>query len=144
MPGSVFANNIVYSVSTGTKDVAQKRPDGLTAKNNYFSQGDPGAPFSHSGNLYKGLQLTRMSGWRDLKNPDQVSWRDFAPSAASSTNGAGTGIQVAKTLASLVSSVLHLDFNANPHNDPVDMGAVRRSSGKVPKGPAALGAQAER
>lgn len=129
MPGSRFVNNILYSATSGTKDV-NGAPSGLTATNNYFSQGDPGAPFSNAGNRYNGLQLARMTGWRAIKDRAQVSWRDFAPAAVSMTNSAGISIAA---LASV--DLFNVDFNSKPHNNPFDMGAVGKGSGKVPKGP---------
>jgi len=129
MPGSQFVNNILYSATSGTKDV-NGAPSGLTATNNYFSQGDPGAPFSNAGNRYNGLQLARMTGWRAIKDRAQVSWRDFAPAAVSMTNSAGISIAA---LASV--DLFNVDFNSKPHNNPFDMGAVSKGSGKVPKGP---------
>src|SRR5690606_3909486 len=78
MSGSIFANNILCSGSPGTVD-AHGPAKGLTARNNDFSQGDPGGPFSHPGNVYEGLELSRMSGWRSISEGDEVSWRDFEP-----------------------------------------------------------------
>lgn len=136
MPGSIFANNILYSGSPGTVDV-QGPAKGLTARNNYFSQGDPGGPFSHPGNVYEGLELSRMSGWRSISEGDEVSWRDFEPTKASATNGAG--IEADLIPGSLKDQVSN-DFNGKPHNDPLDLGALRAKtgSGKVPKSPTAL------
>lgn len=136
MPGSVFVNNILYSGSPGTVDV-EGPAKGLTARNNYFSQGDPGGPFSHSGNVYEGLELSRMDGWRSISEGDEVSWRDFEPTQASATNGAG--IKADLIPDSLREEVLS-DFNEKPHNDPLDLGALRArtGSGKVPKSPTAL------
>src|SRR5690606_9999040 len=107
----------------GTKDV-DGLPDGLTAKNNYFSQGDPGGPFSHSGNRYTGLELAKMTGWREFKDAAEVSWRHFAPSGSSATNGAGALIALFKE-----------DFNSKPHNTPFDLGAIRKGASRVPKAP---------
>nr|MBO2514983.1 hypothetical protein [Gammaproteobacteria bacterium] len=140
MPGSVFVNNILYSESPGTKDV-EGPAKGLTARNNYFSQGDPGEPFSHSGNVYEGLELSRMSGWRSITEGNEVSWRDFEPTKASATNGAGVKADLIP--AALKEHVLS-DFNGKPHNDPMDLGALRArtGSGKVPKSPKAFTATA--
>lgn len=129
MPGSELIDNILYSVSPGTKDVSGTS-SGLTAKDNYFSQGDPGGPYSDAGNRYSGLQLARMTGWRTFHDSSEVSWRDFQPTANSTTNGAGSAS--ADALAPL------LDFNSQPYDAPLDMGGLRKSLGKVPKSPALL------
>src|SRR5690606_29791853 len=76
LPGSIIANNILMSVTSGTVDVAGDFPN-VTARNNYFSQGDPGGNLSHASNRYTGLKLARMSGWRSINDPNQVSWQDF-------------------------------------------------------------------
>ena len=41
-PGAKFSNNILLSLSSGTRDVDGTNLGGMVAKNNYFSQGDPG------------------------------------------------------------------------------------------------------
>jgi hypothetical protein len=142
MSNSVLANNILLSISEGTQDV-YNTASGLTTRNNYYSQGDPGGRYSHSGNRYSGLQLAKMSGWRAIDSHDDVAPSHFAPMEVSTTNGAGYDGHLA-TAAS--KDAFHLDFNANPHNKPMDLGAIRfgASAGpKTPKGPAALGAQAQ-
>ena len=136
MPSSRLFNNVLLSISSSTTDIGGTTPTGLTAKTNYFSQGDPGAPYSDSGNLYQGLELTRTSGWRDFDDPTQVSWHDFQPSATSPTNGAGTVVKTASA-----ADEFNLDFNSKPQNDPFDMGALRKTVGKVPKGPGTLSAK---
>ncbi|HEY8518633.1 MAG TPA: right-handed parallel beta-helix repeat-containing protein [Gammaproteobacteria bacterium] len=138
MPNSKFVNNILYSASPSAVDVKGTYP-GLTASHNYFSKGDPGAPFSHSGNRYSGLQLNKMTGWRDITSPDQVSPVHFQPTPASSTNGAGIDGLAALAGAADVGD-FELDFNSKPFSIPFDLGALRKSSGKVPKGPVLTGA----
>ncbi|HEX6998135.1 MAG TPA: right-handed parallel beta-helix repeat-containing protein [Gammaproteobacteria bacterium] len=141
MPNSKFVNNILYSASAGAVDIKGAFP-GLEASHNYFSQGDPGEPFSDSGNRYSGLQLTKMTGWREITSLDQVSPLHFQPTPASSTNGAGTdGFSALAALTGLAD--IDLDFNSKPFGVPVDLGALRKSSGKVPKNPVLTGASTE-
>jgi hypothetical protein len=141
MPGSMFVNNILLSVGSNTKDI-EGAPSGLTARNNYFSQGDAGSIYTHAGNRYNGLQIARMSDWRKISEITQVSWQDFTPAGISSTNGAGDG-----TLVSLASSKdsYSLDYKSQPHNNPPDMGAIRSGpAGKTPRGPGSVEATAGR
>lgn len=137
MPGSVFANNILLSLSAGTADVLDA-PSGLVGRNNYFSKGDPGGALRHGGNLHAGAHLNRMNGWRNIRSASEVSWRDFAPKEVSSTNGKGDASHLG---AASVKDSFALDFNASPHNTPLDLGALRflRVHGKIPMGPKALG-----
>ncbi len=141
-PNGRFVNNILLSISSGTRDVAGTKLHGMTARNNYLSQGDPGGDFSHSTNIYKGVALARMSGWRALDKLDTVTWKDFLPMASSRTNGAGdNGILSLAT----AKNAYDRDFNGEPHNNPIDLGALRFSTQanapKVPKPPAAVSAR---
>ncbi|HEX6994506.1 MAG TPA: right-handed parallel beta-helix repeat-containing protein [Gammaproteobacteria bacterium] len=141
-PNGKFVNNILLSLSDGTRDVAGSSLHGMTARNNYFSQGDPGGDFSHSSNVYEGLTLARMSGWRALDKVDAVTWKDFLPMASSSTIGAGDSSILSLATAK---NAFDRDFNAEPHNDPIDIGALRfapeTGGPKVPKPPAAVTAR---
>lgn len=121
MPSSVFANNILLSISDGTSDVEPARVTGLTTRNNYYSQGDPGGMYSHDGNRYTGLVLGKMSGWRDIDALEDVSAGDFAPAAVSTTNGAGNDAHLALADSE---DAFHLDFNSRSHNDPMDLGGI--------------------
>jgi hypothetical protein len=122
MPGSQFINNILLSLSSGTSDVKVVGAKGLTAKSNYFSQGDPGGAFSDPGNQYQGLELARMSGWRSFTDPQSVSWQDFRVAPGAPTIGKGD-LTPMKTATS--SDSFDKDFNRKPHNAPPDMGATR-------------------
>jgi hypothetical protein len=75
-----------------------------------------------------------MAGWRSIDSVDDLSWVDFAIASGSSVigNGDGEPLQLA-----LGDSGLGLDFNAQPHNVPMDLGAIRFSDvfAKTPKTP---------
>ena len=88
-PGAKFVNNILLSLSSGTRDVDGTNLNGMIAKNNYFSQGDPGGDYVHAGNRFTGLTIAKMSGWRAVTNRDQINWRDFVVASGSSVLGAG-------------------------------------------------------
>jgi parallel beta-helix repeat protein len=137
MPNSVFANNILLSLSEGTADVSGSS-SGLTTRNNYYSKGDPGGIYSHSSNRYTGLQIAKMSGWRTLDAHDDVAPADFAPMQVSTTNGAG---YVGHLATATATDAYHLDFHSAPHNAPIDLGAIRfgAANPKTPKGPSGLG-----
>ena len=83
-PGGLLANNVLLSLSTGTADVDSSNLSGITARNNYFSKGDPGGELSHAGNRYDGIALRKRSGWRAIDSIDDVDWEDFASIAGSS------------------------------------------------------------
>jgi hypothetical protein len=123
-PGSLFVNNIMLSLSAGTQDVGGTALNGMIARNNYFSQGDPGGDYRSPTNLYTGLKLMRMSGWRTLTSADDVNWRDFALQTGSA--GAGAGDNAPLSMATSINT-FDLDFNSAPHNAPMDLGAVRYS-----------------
>jgi hypothetical protein len=137
MPGSQFINNILLSISSGTRDVDNASPKGLTAKNNYFSQGDPGGTLSSPGNKYKGLTLARMSGWRSITDPKSVSWRDFEVKSGSVTIGAG---EMAPLSNATTTDSYDKDFNLKPYDSPPDLGALKflSSPSKVPGKPVNL------
>lgn len=121
-PGARFMNNIVMSLSLGTQDVDGNALEGMSARHNYFSQGDPGGELSHASNVYEGLTLARMNGWRAISDPKQLSWEDFSVTSGSSVIGAGT-----EELLSLSpgNNNFALDFNGFSHNAPMDIGALR-------------------
>ncbi|HWN38488.1 MAG TPA: right-handed parallel beta-helix repeat-containing protein [Gammaproteobacteria bacterium] len=85
-PGGLLANNVLCSLSKGTADVDSSKLSGMTARNNYFSQGDPGADLSNAGNRYSGIALSKTTGWRTIDSIDGVDWKKFA-SIADSPDG---------------------------------------------------------
>jgi parallel beta-helix repeat protein len=120
-PGASFVNNIVLSLSPGTRDVDRTTLGGMIARNNYFGNGDPGGDYSHASNRYTGLTLARMSDWRTFRDANQLTWNDFLVLSGSSVIGAGG--DVLQTL-SLGDNTFNLDFNRQPHNTPMDIGAL--------------------
>jgi hypothetical protein len=139
-PGARFINNVLLSLSPSTQDV--DRPDlaGMAAHSNYLSQGDPGGDLSDTRNIYQGLVLARMTGWRAITARDQITWRDFNVSAGSSVIGAGDDEPL---LTSQGDDTYDHDFNGLPHNAPLDMGALHFSAVpiKTPKRPTRIGAR---
>lgn len=87
-PGGLLADNVLLSVSEGTADVDSAKLSGLTARNNYFSRGDPGGALSHAGNRHDGITL-RKTGWRNIHSIDDVDWEELARIARSSNLGGG-------------------------------------------------------
>ena len=83
-PGGLLANNVLCSLSKGTADVDSSTLSGMTARNNYFSQGDPGADLSNASNRYGGIALSKTTGWRTIDSIDGVDWKKFASIADSS------------------------------------------------------------
>ena len=83
-PGGLLANNVLCSLSKGTADVDSSKLSGMTARNNYFSQGDPGADLSNASNRYGGIALSKTTGWRTIDSIDGVDWKKFASIADSS------------------------------------------------------------
>jgi len=83
-PGGLLADNVLLSLSKGTVDVNSAKLSGLTARNNYFSQGDPGGELSHAGNRHEGIAL-RKEGWRKFDSIDDVDWEELERIARSST-----------------------------------------------------------
>jgi hypothetical protein len=76
--GGLLADNVLLSVSKGTADVDSAKLSGITARNNYFSQGDPGGELSQAGNRYSGIALRKSSGWRSVESMDDVDWEELA------------------------------------------------------------------
>jgi parallel beta-helix repeat protein len=120
-PGSKFLNNILLSLSGGTRDINGTNLAGMVARNNYFSQGDPGGGYVHAGNRFTGLAIAKMSGWRAVTNVDQISWRDFAVTAGSSVLGAGDDEPLR---ASTSAQNYQLDYIKGEHRQPMDMGGL--------------------
>ncbi|HET7609505.1 MAG TPA: right-handed parallel beta-helix repeat-containing protein [Gammaproteobacteria bacterium] len=82
-PGGLLADNVLLSLSKGTSDVDSAKLSGLTARNNYFSQGDPGGDLGHAGNRREGIAV-RETGWRSIDSIDDVDWDELARLARSS------------------------------------------------------------
>ena len=82
-PGGLLADNVLLSLSKGTSDVDSEKLSGLTARNNYFSQGDPGGDLGHAGNRREGIAV-RKTGWRSIDSIDDVDWDELARLARSS------------------------------------------------------------
>jgi Right handed beta helix region len=120
-PDAQFVNNILLSLSSGTRDVEGTSLYGMTARNNYFSQGNPGGDYVHAGNRFTGLTLAKMSGWRAATNRDQITWRDFVVMSGSSVLGAGDN-EPSNTASSAQN--YQLDHNAAEHRRPMDMGGL--------------------
>jgi hypothetical protein len=85
-PGGLLADNVLLSISDGTKDVDSAKLSGLTARNNYFSRGDPGGGLSHAGNRRDGIAL-RKTDWRDIRTIDDVDWEELERIARTSNLG---------------------------------------------------------
>jgi hypothetical protein len=124
-PGALFTNNVLLSITAGTRDVDKSDLAGMTASSNYFSQGDPGGTLRSSKDIHQGLALARMSDWRAASNRTQLTWQDFQVRDGSSIIGAGND---APRRLSQGGNTYDLDFNRSPHNAPMDMGALRFSS----------------
>jgi hypothetical protein len=120
-PGAQFMNNILLSLSSGTADVEGTDLNGMAAKNNYFSRGNPGGDYVHAGNRFTGLTIAKMSGWRAVTNRDQISWKDFVVSSGSSVIGAGDGTPTSTATAA---QNYQLDHNTAEHSRPMDMGGL--------------------
>jgi hypothetical protein len=136
-PGGQFVNNILLSLSGGTRDVEGTNLNGMMAKNNYFSQGDPGGGYSHTGNRFTGLKVAKMSGWRAVTNLDQITWRDFVVASGSPVIGAGDNEpwRVATSVQDF-----RFDYNKAEYRLPMDMGGLTFATptGPRPLAPTAL------
>jgi hypothetical protein len=137
IPSGKLVNNILLSLSSGTQDIAGANLGGMITKNNYFSQGNPGGSYSHTGNRYTGVTLAKMSGWRAITSRDQVSWRDFVLTRGATAIAAGD--EEPRATASATQNY-NLDHNAAAHNQPMDMGGLTfaTSAQSQPMAPAAL------
>jgi hypothetical protein len=125
-PGGKFINNILLSLSSGTKDVEGTNLRGMIAKNNYFSGGDPGGDYTHAGNRYTGLTLAKMSGWRAISSRTQVTWRDFVLARGATAIAAG---DEEPRRTSDANNSFNLDHNVASHNTPMDMGGLTFATG---------------
>lgn len=120
-PGSKFVNNVLLSLSNGTRDVDGTALNGMVARSNYFSQGNPGGDYVHAGNRFTGVRLAKMSGWRAVTSREQVSWRDFVLASGSTAIGAGDD-EPRRTAD--VTNDFGLDYNTASHGAPMDMGGL--------------------
>jgi parallel beta-helix repeat protein len=121
VPGGKFINNILLSLSSGTKDVYGTDLRGMVAKSNYFSQGNPGGHWTHTGNRYTGLTIGKMSGWRTITSRTQITWRDFTQTRGSAAIAAGD--EEPRKMSTMTND-FQLDHNTASHNTPMDMGGV--------------------
>jgi parallel beta-helix repeat protein len=120
-PNSKFINNIMLSLSSGTRDYEGTNLGGMVARNNYFSQGNPAGDYVNSGNRFTGLRIAKMSGWRAVSSREQISWRDFVVASGSSVIGAGDD-EPRRTSDQFNS--YKLDYNTAEHGSPMDMGGL--------------------
>jgi hypothetical protein len=136
-PGAKFINNILLSLSSGTKDVEGTALGGMVGRNNYFSQGNPGGDYVHAGNRFTGLTIAKMSGWRAVTSQAQISWRDFVITSGSTVIGAGD--DEPRRTADAANDYA-LDYNVAEHSAPMDMGGLTFSTpvSSRPMAPAAL------
>ncbi len=133
IPNGKFINNILLSISSGTKDIAGTNLGGMVAKNNYFSKGNPGGSYSHTGNRYTGVTLTKMTGWRAITSRTQVTWRDFVLVRGATAIGAGD--EEPRRVSDAVNN-FSLDHNTAAYATPMDMGALTFASGVAGEGKA--------
>jgi parallel beta-helix repeat protein len=129
-PGAKFVNNILLSLSSGTRDVEGTALGGMTARNNYFSQGNPGGDYVHAGNRFTGLRIGKMSGWRAVTSRDQISWRDFVVASGSPVIGAGDD---EPRRMSDATNDYSFDFNKAEHGSPMDMGGLTFATPIAPR-----------
>jgi hypothetical protein len=85
-PGSLLADNVLLSVSAGTSDVDSSKLSGMTARNNYFSKGDPGGALRHAGNRYDGNPMSKRKDWRKINSIEDVDWDELERMAHASPN----------------------------------------------------------
>jgi PKD repeat protein len=121
--GCIAENNISLSLSTGTGDTGTDN-GGFAFHNNYWSRGVPATGFADAAtDVYSGLTLAKMSGWRSLANAASLpTWTAFVPLSGSSTFRQGTA---------LLPAPYNLDYNGSPHRNPMDLGALAGSGGVV-------------
>lgn len=136
-PNGQFTNNILLSLSGGTVDIAGTNLNGMVAKNNYFSQGDPGGDYSHAGNLFQGLKIAKMSGWQAVSNRDQITWRDFVVLSGSPVIGTGSD---EPWRVATGDQDYRLDYNKAEYSLPMDMGGLTFATppGPRPMAPTSL------
>jgi hypothetical protein len=129
-PGAKFINNILLSVSPGTRDTDKTSLGGMIAKSNYFSRGNPGGDLADIGNRYQGLALVRSTGWRSFSTVNPLMWRDF--SLVRGSVGVGVGDEEPARMAG-DDDKFDLDYNGLAHNAPMDFGALHFSSSAISK-----------
>jgi len=130
-----IVNNIFLSLSSSTTDWGGAIDrSGIEWRNNYWSQGKPGAAAS-AGDVYQGLKLRKMDGWTNIRSRNDVSWQDFAPMSGSTTIGAGVDT---------ILSVVATDFSGKSRPRPPDIGALQAGDVRAERRPKAPGGLSSR
>ena len=121
-PGAQFLNNIVLSLSSGTRDVDGTNLNGMVARNNYFSQGDPGRRLCAFREPLHGPDDRQDVGLACRDEPAIRSagatswWRQALPwSAAGDDEPMRTSTDAQD---------YQLDHNKAEHRQPMDMGGL--------------------
>jgi hypothetical protein len=131
-PGGKFINNILLSLSAGTRDVQGTNLGGMSARNNYFSEGRPGGDYEHAGNRFTGMRIAKTSGWRSVTARDQVNWRDFVLGSGSAAIRAGD--DEPRRVAD-VQNDYDRDYNGLEYDAPMNMGALSYGTPLKPLSP---------
>jgi hypothetical protein len=128
--GLTVANNIFMSLSSGTSDydADDRTSDGITWLSNYWSEDYPAYDMIGDGDVVGGLELGKMSGWRELRGFSDATWSDFSPDTNASTVGAGSWVSVAGS---------SFDYNGVAFSNPPEIGALAdlSASGQRPASP---------
>ncbi|MFZ1011041.1 MAG: right-handed parallel beta-helix repeat-containing protein, partial [Candidatus Sulfotelmatobacter sp.] len=114
----VVQNNIFLSITSGTLDKTGTN-NGISFNTNYWSQGVPaavGGAFASTTDVYSGIALNQMSGWRSMST--LATSQDFAPTSSSSTLGRGNSSGL----------FFSTDYYGNALHNPVDLGAIAGTS----------------
>ncbi|MGI9257776.1 MAG: right-handed parallel beta-helix repeat-containing protein, partial [Gammaproteobacteria bacterium] len=120
--GLTVANNIFMSLSSGTSDYDpdDRTSDGIAWLSNFWSDGYPVYDMIGDCDVVGGLELEKMSGWRDLRGFSDATWSDFSPATGASTIGAGSWVSVAGS---------SFDYNDVAFSNPPEIGALADESG---------------
>lgn len=114
--GIEIANNVFMTVSNSGEDYkGASSADSIRFINNFWSQGEPDSRLRSQGDIYSGLVLSKMNGWRGVSSHLQVDWQDFVPQSGSGTIGAASQ-EIAVSIAG--------DHNGTRLNSPPDIGAL--------------------
>lgn len=102
--GTVIANNIFMSISSGREDIG----GGLTVSGvkwagNYWSSAPKYTEMRGTGDVYGGGRLSRMSGWNNISQFGQIGASDFKPVAESSTLGEAVSLSSLMALSTFFS-----------------------------------------
>jgi hypothetical protein len=107
-------NNIFMSLASNTADAEALVPSGVTWRSNYWSEGAPStAGARHTGDVYGGLTLRKMSGWQSIRQHTDVNWTDFEPVSGSQTIGRAA-----------VTASVTTDYNGLAFGSPPDIGGL--------------------